>query len=72
MEEARDIPRDERADADLTGFRGTDQGTQLKAGGSSGFNARLDGYMLPLPVILYGMVPATASGPDRMCMHVIC
>ncbi len=33
------------ADANLTGFRGTDQGTQLKAGGSSGFNANLDGYM---------------------------
>jgi uncharacterized protein (TIGR02145 family) len=33
------------ADANLTGFRGTDQGTQLKSGGSSGFNASLDGYM---------------------------
>jgi uncharacterized protein (TIGR02145 family) len=34
-----------KADADLTGFRGTNEGTQLKAGGSSDFNAALDGYM---------------------------
>jgi len=34
-----------KTDADLTEFRGTDQGTQLKSGGSSGFNATLDGYM---------------------------
>jgi uncharacterized protein (TIGR02145 family) len=34
-----------QAEADLTGFRGTDEGTQLKTGGSSGFNAALDGYM---------------------------
>jgi uncharacterized protein (TIGR02145 family) len=30
-------------DADLTGWRGTDQGTQLKAGGSSGFEALMGG-----------------------------
>jgi uncharacterized protein (TIGR02145 family) len=31
--------------ADSTGFRGTNQGTQLKIGGTSGFDAALDGYM---------------------------
>jgi uncharacterized protein (TIGR02145 family) len=43
------------SDANLTGFRGTDQGTKLKAGGSSGFNAELDGYMTtPNSFIRYG------------------
>ncbi len=32
--------------ADQTGWRGTDQGTQLKMGGSSGFNAEGGGYRL--------------------------
>jgi uncharacterized protein (TIGR02145 family) len=31
------------ADADLTGWRGTDQGTQLKPGGSTGFDALMGG-----------------------------
>jgi len=31
--------------ADATGDRGTDQGTQLKSGGSSGFNALMAGYI---------------------------
>jgi len=30
--------------ADSTGWRGTDQGTQLKSGGGSGFQALLAGY----------------------------
>ncbi len=33
-----------QAQADATGWRGTDQGTQLKAGGSSGLNVPLAGY----------------------------
>jgi len=33
-----------QAQADATGFRGTDQGTQLKPGGSSGLNMPLAGY----------------------------
>ncbi len=32
-----------QADADATGFRGTDQGTQLKSGGTSGFEALFAG-----------------------------
>ena len=32
------------ADANNTGWRGTDQGTQLKESGSSGFQALLSGY----------------------------
>jgi uncharacterized protein (TIGR02145 family) len=37
-----------QAQADASGsWRGTDQGTQLKAGGSSGLNVLLAGYMLP-------------------------
>lgn len=32
------------AQADATGWRGTDQGTQLKSGGSSGLNMPLAGY----------------------------
>jgi len=32
------------AEADSLGWRGTDQGTRLKEGGSSGFNALLAGY----------------------------
>ena len=30
--------------ADATGYRGTDQGTQLKSGGTSGLNIPLAGY----------------------------
>ena len=33
-----------QAQADATGWRGTDQGTQLKSGGSSGLNVPLAGY----------------------------
>ena len=32
------------ADQDATGWRGTDEGTKLKVGGSSGFEAKLAGY----------------------------
>ena len=33
-----------QSQADATGWRGTDQGTQLKSGGSSGMNVPLAGY----------------------------
>ena len=33
-----------QAQADATGWRGTDQGTKLKENGSSGFNALMSGY----------------------------
>jgi len=36
-----------QAQADATGLRGTDQGTQLKKGGSSGFDILFGGYRLP-------------------------
>ena len=36
-----------QAQADTTGWRGTDQGTQLKSGGSSGMNVPLAGYRTP-------------------------
>jgi hypothetical protein len=34
----------DQATADLTGYRGTDQGTQVKIGGSSGLNFPQPGY----------------------------
>ena len=57
--------------ADLTGFRGTDQGTKLKTGGTSGFNATLDGYMTTSDNFIRIRYRKMVSGLPRIYMPVI-
>ncbi len=60
------------ADANLTGFRGTDQGTQLKSGGSSGFNATLDGYMTsPDNYVRYGTGNSFWTATDLYARYLL-
>jgi uncharacterized protein (TIGR02145 family) len=48
-----------QADADAVGLRGTDQGTQLKIGGPSGFDIVYSGYRDPLGI--YNMLDSGAT-----------
>ncbi|WXT99350.1 MAG: hypothetical protein Ctma_0046 [Catillopecten margaritatus gill symbiont] len=52
------------ANQELTGWRGTDEGTKLKVGGSSGFEAKLAGSAVPLVV-------STVVATSRTCGVVL-
>jgi uncharacterized protein (TIGR02145 family) len=57
------------SEIDMTGFRGTDQGTQLKAGGSSGFEAMMGGtynlgFFNDLDVSGYFWTSSSSSGSN--------
>ncbi len=57
--------------ADLTGWRGTDQGTQLKSGGTSGFQALLAGFRNTLGSFLNrGTLASRSSGLLRRAVRL--